>query len=62
MSIVNVYVFRKIENIRYYVIAGYIDKELLRRIREAILNFTYNTDKTLKLNIFNATATVDKFY
>lgn len=61
MSVANVY-FREMENISYHVASGHIDEELLRRILEAILNCTYDTDEGLKLDIFNAISIVDKFY
>jgi death-on-curing protein len=61
MAVANVY-FREMENISYHVAAGHIDEELLRRILEAILNFTYDSDEALKLDIFNAISVVDEFY
>ena len=57
----NVY-FREMENISYHVAAGHIDEELLRRILEAIMNFSYDSDEALKLDIFNAISVVDEFY
>ena len=53
MAVVNVY-FREMENISYHVAAGHIDEELLRRILDAILNYKYDTDEELKLEIYNA--------
>jgi len=50
------------ENISYHVAAGHIDEKLLRRILDAILNYTYDTDEELKLDIFNAISVVDEFY
>ena len=50
------------ENISYHVAAGHIDEELLRRILEAIMNFSYDSDEALKLDIFNAISVVDEFY
>ena len=42
------------ENISYQVAAGKIDKELLHRIMNAILDGTYEFDEELKLDIYNA--------
>lgn len=61
MSVANVY-FREMENISYHVAAGHINEDLLKRILAAILNFTYDTDEELKLDIFNAISVVDEFY
>ena len=61
MAVANVY-FREMENISYHVAPGHIDEELLRRILDAILNYTYDTDEELKLDIFNAISVVDEFY
>ena len=61
MGIANVF-FREMENISYHVAAGHIDEELLRRILEAIMNFSYDSDEALKLDIFNAISVVDEFY
>ena len=61
MAVANVY-FREMENISYHVAAGHIDEELLRRILDSILKYTYDTDEELKLDIFNAISVVDKFY
>lgn len=61
MAVANVY-FREMENISYHVAAGHIDEELLRRILEAIMNFSYDSDEALKLDIFNAISVVDEFY
>lgn len=61
MSVANVY-FREMENISYHVAAGHIDEKLLRRILEAILNCTYDTDEELKLDIFNSISAEDEFY
>ena len=61
MSVANVY-FREMENISYHVAAGHIDEDLLKRILDAILNFTYDTNEELKLDIFNAISVVDEFY
>ena len=44
--------FKNMENISYHVAAGKIDKELLRRIMDSILNSTYDSDEELKLDIF----------
>ena len=54
--------FTVMENISYHVAAGHIDEELLRRILEAIMNFSYDSDEALKLDIFNAISVVDEFY
>lgn len=61
MAVANVY-FREMENISYHVAAGHIGEDLLRRILEAILNCTYETDESLKLEIFNAISIEDEFY
>jgi death-on-curing protein len=61
MAVSNVY-FREMENISYHVAAGHIDEDLLKRILDAILSGTYDTDEELKLDIFNAISVVDKFY
>ena len=42
--------------------AGHIDEKLLRRILEAILNYTYDTDEELKLDIFNAISVDEEYY
>ena len=42
------------ENISYQVAAGKIDKELLHRIMNGILDGTYEFDEELKLDIYNA--------
>ena len=54
--------FREMENISYHVAAGHIDEELLRRILEAFLNSTYDSDEELKLDIFNAISVEENFY
>ena len=46
--------FEITENISYQVAAGKINKELLHRILEAILNNTYEDNEELKLDILNA--------
>lgn len=46
--------FAVTENISYYVAAGKIKKELLHKIMTAIMDGTYESDETLKLEIFNA--------
>ena len=46
--------FAEMENISYQVAAGKINKELLHRIMTAIMDGTYNSDKELKLDIYNA--------
>lgn len=61
MAIANVF-FREMENISYHVAAGHIEEGLLRRILEAILNCTYDTDEELKLDIYNAISVTDEFY
>ncbi len=47
---------RTIENIRYHVAAGRISKELLHKIMTAIMDGTYELNKTLKIEIMNAIA------
>lgn len=61
MGVAKVY-FREMENISYHVAAGHIDEDLLRRILEAILNSTYDTDEELKLDVYNAISVEDIFY
>ena len=61
LAVANTY-FREMENISYHVAAGHIDEDLLRRILSAILNFTYDADEELKLDIYNAISVVDEFY
>lgn len=46
--------FEVTENVSYHVAAGNINKDLLRRIMEAIMDNTYDTDEELKLDIYNA--------
>ena len=46
--------FETTENISYQVAAGKINKDLLHRILEAIMNGTYEYDEELKLDIYNA--------
>lgn len=41
------------ENISYHVAAGKINKELLHRIMESIMEGTYQENETLQLEIFN---------
>ena len=44
----------EMENISYHVAAGKINKDLLEKIVESILNGTYDSDESLKLEILNA--------
>lgn len=44
------------ENISYHVAAGKISKELLHKIMTAIMDGTYELNKTLKIEIMNAIA------
>ncbi len=53
MAVANVY-FREMENISYHVAAGKIKEDLLKKILDAILNHTYESDERLKLEIYNA--------
>ncbi|RXE57704.1 Fic family protein [Acetivibrio mesophilus] len=46
--------FEVTENVSYHVAAGKINKDLLHRIMEAIMDNTYDTDEGLKLDIYNA--------
>ena len=46
--------FTMMENISYHVAEGKINKGLLCKIMEAIMNGTYNTDEELKLEIYHA--------
>lgn len=46
--------FRVMENISYQVAAGKIDKNLLHKIMQAIMDQTYNLDEELKLEIYHA--------
>ena len=61
MGVAKVY-FREMENISYHVAAGHIDEDLLRRILEAILTSTYDSNEELKLDVFNAISVEDSFY
>ena len=45
---------QKTENISLNVAASKIDKELLHKIMEAIMNDTFDTDEELKLEIYKA--------
>ena len=49
-------------NISYHVAAGHIDEDLLRRILEAILNSTYDSDEELKLDLYSAISVEDSYY
>ncbi|MCK4982748.1 MAG: Fic family protein [Victivallaceae bacterium] len=44
----------EMENISYHVAASKIDKDLLRRIIHAVINFEMDEDEILKLDIFSA--------
>ena len=46
--------FAIMENISYQVAAGKIGKDLLRRIMQAIMDGTYESDEELKLAIYHA--------
>lgn len=46
--------FETTENISYQVAAGKINKDLLHRILESIMDGTYEYDEELKLDIYNA--------
>lgn len=46
--------FEITENISYQVAAGKIDKELLHKIMEGIMDGTYESNEGLKLEIYNA--------
>lgn len=46
--------FEITENISYQVAAGKIDKDLLHRIMESIMDGTYESNEELKLDIYNA--------
>lgn len=46
--------FEITENISYQVAAGKIDKALLHRIMESIMDGTYDDNEELKLDIYNA--------
>ena len=46
--------FRVMENISYQVAAGKIDKNLLHKIMQAIMDQTYDLDEELKLEIYHA--------
>ncbi len=61
MGVARVY-FREMENISYHVAAGHIDEDLLRRILEAILNSTYDSDEELKLDLYSAISVEDSYY
>lgn len=53
MAIANTFM-QKMENISLNVAASKIDKELLKKIVIAVMNETYDSDESLKLEIFNA--------
>ena len=42
------------ENISYHVAAGKINKDLLRRIIDAVMDGTYEMNEELKPDIYNA--------
>jgi len=44
----------EMENISYHVAAGKIDKNLLRRIIHAVINFEIDENESLKLDILSA--------
>lgn len=46
--------FRVMENISYQAAAGKIDKNLLHKIMQAIMDQTYDLDEELKLEIYHA--------
>lgn len=46
--------FTVMENISYHVAAGKINKDLLRRIIDAVMDGTYEMNEELKLDIYNA--------
>lgn len=46
--------FHVMENISYQVAAGKIDKNLLHKIMQAIMDQTYDLDEELKLEIYHA--------
>ena len=46
--------FRVMENISYQVAAGKIEKNLLHKIMQAIMDQTYDLDEELKLEIYHA--------
>ena len=53
MAIANTFM-QRMENIRLNVARSKIDKELLKKIVVAVMNETYDSDESLKLEIFNA--------
>ena len=61
MGVAKVY-FREMENISYHVAAGHIDEDLLRRILEAILNSTYDSNEELKLDLYNAISVRERLF
>ena len=61
MGVAKLY-FREMENISYHVAAGHIGEDLLRRILDGILNSTYDSDETLKLDVYNAISVKDSSY
>ena len=46
--------FTVMENISYHVAAGKINKDLLRRIIDAVMDGTYEMNEEIKLDIYNA--------
>jgi death-on-curing protein len=53
MAVARVF-FAEMENISYHVAAGKIKKELLHKIMAAMLDGTYESDESLKLEIYNS--------
>lgn len=53
MSVANTF-FVETENISYHVAAGKISKDLLHKILTAIMEGSYETDESLKLEILDA--------
>ena len=46
--------FEITENISYQVAAGKIDRDLLHKVMESIMDGTYEYNEELKLEIYNA--------
>ena len=53
--------FRETENISYHVAAGHIDEDLLERVLTAILQGTFDSNESLKLELLLAEAIQDNY-
>lgn len=53
--------FRETENISYHVAAGHIDEALLERVLTAIIQGTFDSDESLKLELLLAESIEDHY-